>query len=280
MRQYLYKNELITLYSLLEYSKNILSRFPFSRELNWHIKCSILIFKLALDSVGLLLSSLPDSPINSQFKSFNPAIIASQGRIMIDHYISIKYLLENKNEEMLIFHELIWNQAIDFKRWNIVNNFNPNNPFLHELKERLKQNEEKIKNHPLFETLDKNMQNNCALGSSDKTHTRNQIIERSKLNSTIFWALDNHFSQFVHSTAFSTDQLALIGENLDESLQFITHLVKDIIGLFSLIILEFSYSFNIPEEDVPLGILNTLVFWQDFFQGNFEEKNISNNSNN
>lgn len=125
--KYLYKNELIILYSVFEFSKNLRAKLIIPNDADWNVKNSMLIFNQAIDSVGIILSSLPDSPINSQFKSFNPSIIAISGRILIDHYLNIIYLLCPKNKEILNFQKLVWDQSIYFKRWYLVYNFNPKN---------------------------------------------------------------------------------------------------------------------------------------------------------
>jgi len=107
--RYAYKNELITLYSLFEFLKNLQLKLVIPSEADWNVKDAILIFNQTIDSMGLVLSSLPESPIDSGYKCFSPSLVSSQGRIMIDHYLSIAYLFSAKDKEMHEFQELIWN---------------------------------------------------------------------------------------------------------------------------------------------------------------------------
>lgn len=148
--RYAYKNELITLYSLFEFLKNLQLKLVIPSEADWNVKDAILIFNQTIDSMGLVLSSLPESPIDSGYKCFSPSLVASQGRIMIDHYLSIAYLFSAKDKEMHEFQELIWNQGIDFKRWYLVSNYNPDNPELQNMRDKLEKNEIKIRNHSFF----------------------------------------------------------------------------------------------------------------------------------
>lgn len=271
--RYRYVNELITLYSLFEFSKNLLTRIRLANSATWCQKAAFLVFRQALESVGVVLSYLPDSPIQSQFKSFSPSILASQGRIMVDNFITISYLLEKKTpEQMSNLQELIWNQGIDFDRQRIVQQFNPQSSELKKLARQIKNRDRKIRNHPLFNTLDKKMQNKCAKGQNDKIYTPNEIIERNGIKSDLFWPTHNHFSQFVHSTAFATDQLVGFERDAEQSLHFIRILVTEFISLFSLTILWFSDGFGVSKEEIPLGILHTLLYWWDFFQGKYEER--------
>ncbi len=268
--KYYYKNELITLYSLFEFSKNLNIKLIVPDDAEWNVRNIMLIFRQAIDSVGVILSSLPESPIESQFKTFTPTIAASQGRILIDHYLSIAYLSSAHDQEMLEFQEMVWNQAIDFKRWQVVSTFNKDNEHLPDLEEKIKDQEEQIRIHPFFLKLDKNLRNNCAKGFKDKIFNRNDIRGKIKIVPKIFWTLDTHFSQYVHSTAYSTDQLAIFGNDINESLSFLKHFISNICGLFSLIILETCIVSGFNEKQIPLGIFGTLIFWREFFEGKDE----------
>lgn len=270
--KYLYKNELITLYSIFEFGNNLFIKLIVPDDADWNVKKSMLIFKQAIDSVGIILSSLPDSPLNSEFKSFNPSILGSQGRILIDHYITIAYLMGPKEPAMLNFQKMVWDQAIDFKRFFLVENYNPRSTELPQLKEQIKNNEKLIRENPLYEKLPKEIRNNCANGFSDKIYQRNQIKGIVNIVPKIFWTIDTHFSQYIHSTAFSTDQLALIGKDINKSFGFVKNLVAKITGLFSLILLEIIYSSDFSREQIPLGVFQTILFWKDFFEGKADEE--------
>ena len=111
------------------------------------------------------------------------------------------------------------------------------------------------------------MQNNCAKGYIEKIFERNNITGKIKIIPSVFWSIDNHFSQYVHSSAYSTDQLAIWGRDINESYRLLKTFISNIVGLFSLIILEICITSNFSTKQIPLGIFDTLVFWREFFEG-------------
>ena len=63
---------------------------------------------------------------------------------------------------------------------------------------------------------------------------------------------------------------------MNESLGFFKHLIADITGIFSLIILEIIYSSGFEIKQIPLGILDNIFYWKDFFEGR-ETENCTQN---
>jgi hypothetical protein len=55
-------------------------------------------------------------------------------------------------------------------------------------------------------------------------------------------------------------------------MKFVLTLIKDIQGVYSLVILTTLYGFGQPADVVPLNILSILLFWPAFFRGKQQEK--------
>jgi hypothetical protein len=110
------------------------------------------------------------------------------------------------------------------------------------------------------------------IGQTDKTISKEAILVLMHIVPSVFWSTNKHFSQYVHSTAFAADQLGSFGNNPQETIRFITTLVRDLAGLYSLSILSVSYGFSVAADVVPLNVLDALLFWQDFFRDTKDEK--------
>jgi len=53
--EYAYKNELITLFSLFEFSKNLYYKLIIPDDAEWNVKIIMLIFRQSVDAVGIII---------------------------------------------------------------------------------------------------------------------------------------------------------------------------------------------------------------------------------
>lgn len=268
---YKYKNELIELYSVYEFGKNLIERRKIDETAPWFVRGAVLVYQEALSATGIVLSYLPESPIPSHIKSFSPLTLASQIRILIDCYLSISYLLENKDDEKSMLQELVWEHAINSQRYRMVKQFNPDSPAISSLESKNEANRKEIEKHPLFNQLETEVRNNCLNGISDKIYTRNQLVQRLGLDEGVFWPIENHYSQFIHATAFAADQLLAIQKDPPGAIHFIYTLAANFTGFFSMNTLSLSEGLGIKPDQIPLGVFHTLLYWKDFFTGNYAE---------
>ena len=243
-----------------------------SRPLTWNERSALVLFDQSAQSVGILIGFLPESPLKGEFKSTSPSTISSIARNVMDNYLTISYLLHQHPEETRTLVKLVWEQFVDKQRYEILNTLNPSSVHLPGLQKAIEDRTRLIESDPYFPKLDKNISNNCKLGISDKIVSRNDILQYLQIVPNLFWATNNHFSQYVHSTAYAADQLEALGEAPNEALSFLITIIKDLQGLFSLSTLSVLYGFGIKSDDVPLNVLDMLLFWQDFFRGTNEER--------
>lgn len=268
---YQYKNRVLELHMLFEYARNLVSRFEVQEDAAWYQRAAVLAYQESVDTAGIALSYLPESPVQSEIKSFSPQTLASQTRILVDNYLTIGYLLADKDQEEEYLQKLVWDQAIDRKRYEMVDQFNPDNPRIDELEQSISQRKEKIQSHRLFSELDDDSQNNCSNGFRDKIYKNGEIVEKLELDEDAFWSQYKHYSQFVHSTAFASDQLEAFRRRRQGSVQFVSTMVSNLEAIFSMNTLEVSEGFGVDSNDMPLSVLNILLFWKDAMQGNVED---------
>lgn len=267
---YQYKNRVLELNMLFEYARNLVSRFEIKEDARWYQRAAVLAYQESVDTVGIGLSYLPESPVRSEIKSFSPQTLASQTRILVDNYLTIGYLLADKDQEEERLQKMVWDQAIDRKRYEMVDQFNPDNPRIEKIESAIDRRREKIKSHSLFSNLDDDSQNNCCNGFRDKIYTNNELVRKLDLDEDAFWSQYKHYSQFVHSTAFASDQLEAFRKNRQGSIQFVSTMLGNFEAIFSMNTLEVSEGFGIDSGEVPLSVLNILLFWNDAMQGNYE----------
>jgi hypothetical protein len=268
---YQYKNRVLELNMLFEYAKNLVSRFDIQDDATWYQRAAVLAYQESVDTAGIALSYLPESPVRSEIKSFSPQTLASQTRILVDNYLTIGYLLAEKDQEEASLQKLVWDQAIDRKRYEMVNQFNPNNPRIEQIEQSISQRKDKIESHALFSNLDDDSQNNCSNGFRDKIYKNGEMVERLELDDDAFWSQYKHYSQFVHSTAFASDQLEAFRRGREGGLQFVSTMVSNLEAIFSMNTLEVSEGFGVSSSEIPLSVLNILLFWKDAMQGNMED---------
>lgn len=265
------KNELILLSALFEYGQQLLSRLTTRPDLATNQRDALLIFDQSTQSAGLVLSFMPQSPYNADFKSVAVSLISQSARALMENFIAVQYLSSARTKAQLEFEELVRAQFIAQQRLQMVQQINPANPDLPTLAQQIDERKKVIQAHAIFQTLNSTLRNNCAGGFSDKTLTKQDILDTFGIEPDRFWSTYQHFSQFVHANAFAADQLASFGEKMEDTLKFLRTLTRDIVGFYSLNILALSYGFGIPQADVPLNVLDTLMFWQGFFRGGGEQ---------
>lgn len=270
---YEYKNDLISIYSIFEFGRNLLTNIPPEEYQQWNRNASYLAYHQAVTSAGVLLNYLPESPINSDFKDFGPSFVAAQGRMLKDNFISIIYLLEDVDDSVLEFKELVWDQAIARNRFMMVNQINAENERLGDIEQFMNRNEQDIRDHDFFDTLEAKIQNNCAKGFTDKIYKDNVIVDKYNIDESVFWSAYQHYSQFIHSTAFSTDQLTLFlaDQRSAEAIGFIKTQVRNYLSLLSLTSFVFIEEFKINHDIVPTTIFQEISMWFRFYQNKENE---------
>lgn len=121
----------------------------------------------------------------------------------------------------------------------------------------------KIEAHSYFPRLSKDTRNNTKNGLTDKIVSEETILRYMRIEPSTIWSASNHFSQHMHSTAYAADQLGALAADQTEDFQFSITLLKDVQGIFALVILTTLYGFGQPADVVPLNVLDVLLFWQD-----------------
>jgi len=84
---YEFKNRVLELNMLFEYAGNLISRFEIQEDAAWYQRAAVLAYQESVDTAGIALSYLPDSPVRSEIKSFSPQTLASQTRILVDNFL-------------------------------------------------------------------------------------------------------------------------------------------------------------------------------------------------
>jgi len=153
----------------------------------------------------------------------------------------------------------------------MVDQFNPDNPRIEEIEGAISERRDEIRSHSLFSELDDESQKNCSNGFRDKIYRNDEIVEMLELDEDTFWSQYKHYSQFVHSTAFASDQLEAFRRGREGSIQFVSTMVGNFEAIFSMNTLEVSEGLGVSRSEVPLSVLNILLFWNDAMQGNVED---------
>ena len=269
---YAYKNELIALYSLWEFARALLGRLQEEKTQTRQQREALLFFRQSVEDVGALLAILPHSPIGSGYKTFSVTLVSSVGRNLLDSFLSISYLMHCFPPEESSLVELVQDQFVDQTRAGLVQTFNPSSEAVAGLKTAIAERRMKIEAHSEFPSLPKDLQNNVKNGFTDKIVPKDTILGYMQIVPSIFWTSNNHFSQHIHSTAYSADQLGVLGIDPIDDERFARTLIRDIQGMCSLVILITLYGFEQPIDVVPLNILSILLFWQDYFRDTQKEK--------
>ncbi len=269
---YEYRNELISIYSLWEFARNVLARLQAERNLSRRQQEALLFFAQTINDVGALLATLPESPIGAGFKTLSVTLLCSIGRNMLDTFLSISYMLHRFTPEESSLVELVRDQFVFQTRTSIVETLNPISSALAGLKASIVERRTAIEAHHAFQGLRREIQNNAKNGFKDRIVDNEVILRYMRIVPSIFWSTNNHFSQHIHSTSYSADQLSALGNDPSEDMRFMLALLEDVQGVLSLVILTTLYGFDQPADVVPINILSILLFWQDYFRGTQEEK--------
>jgi len=180
-----YKIQLISLYSLFTYSDDLVEKLKMMKFKEWYYEEALLFFQQSIESIGIALSFLPYSPIQSQYKVFSLPTLTSIGRTVIDNLFTISYLLEDKNTEEASLQKLVWEYHIDSERLELLKTYKSKNPIIKTLEQRIKKRKEDIQKHPLYNSLEPNEKNNCLMGTSDKIYSKHKIVTNLKINEDI-----------------------------------------------------------------------------------------------
>ncbi len=203
---YTYRNEIIVVYTLWEFARSLLARLQTDKALTRQQRDALLFFRQSIEDVGALLATLPESPIGSGDKTFSVTLVSSVGRNLLDSFLSISYLLHRSTPEESSLVELVQDQFVDQTRAGIVETLNPSSDAIAGLKSSIADRRIKIEAHPGFPSLPRDILNNAKNGFTDKIVHKDTILSYLQIVPSIFWSTNIHFSQHIHSTAYSADQ--------------------------------------------------------------------------
>ena len=252
---------------MFDYGQQLLARLSSLIDLGRSQRNALHIFDQATQNAGTFLAFMPQSPVASSFKSVAPSLISNVGRSLMENYLAIEYYLRQRAPELATLESLIEDQFVDVQRIQMVCELNPDNPEVDALKQAVDARKANIRACAAFSTLNPQIANNCENGFSDRTLTKAEILQLRGIKGERFWSSYQHFSTFLHSNAFAADQLSAMGQETDQTIEFLRVMTMDIVGFYSLNVLALSYGSKIPQAEVPLNIQDTLLFWQGYFKG-------------
>jgi hypothetical protein len=267
---------LIELGAVFEHCRNVLSRVAIEEDTPWDRKAAICVFHEAVAIAGTTLSYLPGTPYDSSFKFYNPLSVAAQTRVLVDIYLTISYLLEEKSPEMSEFQELVWQQQAATAMLSMIKQANPDHEKIDEMEADVALGRKAISDHPLASSLTAEDLNNCVCGLSfGKIYKRHELVERLGLDKSTHWPLNAHTSQYIHASALAANQLEAMHVHPEEGRPFVWTLVRTLVGVFCLNALSFHVGMGIELVHVGPGVYHTMTFWRDFYMGAYLDEDDS-----
>lgn len=203
-----YKNALVQLHCLFSYCDTIILQLENQTNLKWHEKEAIIFLKEVYASLGIILNFLPESPINSGFKSFSLSNLANTGRFVYENFHTIYYLLfyiDGNTEEA---KKIVWEHHIDCKRMEILNISQSTHAELIKIQEKIDKNKIVLEEN-LFIKLHKNKKIFIE-GKTDRILDRKSVLNYTKLDIKMLESTFKHFTQFSHSTSLAQFHLLFL----------------------------------------------------------------------
>ncbi len=167
---------------------------------NWK---HIVLSKLFYDSNNLvqtILSNCKHSKYSSKYSVYEPLITGALGRILQDIYTKVIYLKTNKysSDEM----QNCWSYQIINRQLELIKfeNVIGNEQAVLKLQEEMKLLKPLIKNYQ----IDEKVKNKILEGREEKMLSTSELSQIYNFNSVKFNNYFIYFSQFSHSSAFST----------------------------------------------------------------------------
>jgi len=212
----------------------------------WYNETAFIYFQEIASAVKIVLSTFPDSSIESQIRETNHLIINSVARSLMDTSVTSYYLLRDKKEKRSKLEKLIWSLHFDHQRLRMSHTFSKDfsHPFLEHIDQSRALTESSIKSNDLFKDLDDEIKNNILCGTESKTLSTNNILTTLGINQDRHWAIYKYHSQYVHSLPFTTDQAKL--KSLDsEGFKHLTKTCLESISHYFALIISFYIQFDL-----------------------------------
>lgn len=256
-----YKNSLVELHCLFSYSETTLLQLENLSNLKWNEKEALIFLKEVYASLGIMLSFLPQSPINSSFKSYTLSNLANIGRFIYENFHTVYYLLyfiDDKTEEA---KKLVWDHHVESKRLSILDISESTNPELEKIREKVSNDKLVLKeNHFINSHKNKKL---FIEGKVDRILDRISVLNYTNLDIKRLESTFKHYSQFSHSTSLASNQLQFDIPLADEVMNLFSTFVKQISGIACLLIMPFQQTFKLELPNLYFSIFS---FWEDFFR--------------
>lgn len=242
-----YENELQDLHRLFEYSQQLMGEMLENEDKlhsEWYIYQAAFCLIACFESVGVALTFLPDSPVDSEFKAPAFTNLASSARLIHEGLYVTTYLLSEKSEEESELQSLVWQYHTERKRLAIVETFDPNNPDLDVLKNHVSNLRDNLEENQMFNALDNNKKNNILEGRTDRTMYRGEIEDLLNIDSGYLSSNFKFLSQYSHLTSYAANQVNAYGADPGSIPSGLSILVRDILCKYSLIVDRISETFE------------------------------------
>jgi len=263
-----YSDEVQDLYALFLYSQELMNKMLGKRETlhsKWYIGQAAFCFIACFESVGVALTFLPDSPLESEFEAPAFTSLASSARLIHEGLYITTYLLADKSEEESELQRLAWEYHTEKKRLIIVEAFSPEHPDLDVLRNHVAELKEAFEAHELFEGLDNNKKSNVLQGRTDRTMYRSEIEDLLNIDTSYLSSGFIFLSQYSHLTSYAANQVNAYGLQPDSIPAGLSILVRDILCKYSMIVSRLAKAFGVevPENarqliDHYVGVIEAL----------------------
>ncbi len=256
-----YKNALVELHCLYSYCDTAILQLSNLTNLKWNEKEALIFLNEVYASLGIILSFLPESPINSSFKSFTLSNLANIGRFVYENFHTVYYLLYYVDDKAEEAKRLVWEHHVESKRLEILDISESTNPELEKIREKVGRDKLILKENPFI-----NSHKNKKLfieGKVDRILDRKSVLNYTNLDIKFLESTFKHFSQFSHSTSLASNQLQFRFPLADEVMNLFSTIIKQISGITCLMIMPFQQTFKL---DLPISYFSIFSFWEDFFR--------------
>ncbi len=244
-------NIIEVLKTLKDYSKSVLEKSRQSlreseSESSWNVGFALIAFEVCIQKIEATLRIL-EHPSENSSVVINIFDICSTGRILIDGYINLKYLLNNQSEDekqlkKLAFEQYIANNTICFYEKHKKSD----NDLVNSLKHEKESRKDEIQCNPLWRELEKSK--NVLEGLEKRIYSDNRIVEGDG-----FWLAHNFFSDYVHLYPYALNQYVTLRSQIESAEILVNPMLVDLclllcICIDELAILDKTKTLNLPKE--------------------------------
>lgn len=253
---------------ICDYAISLSNRHAGKQTTSWHqIEMADVFSIVVLHYIGML-RFIPDSKFYGPTAGLAIRDISSAAalaRTVLEGYAVFLYLFVEKVDHLEAeFRKALWLYHGECERKEMLSTALPNSKRLVEVDVELQKAKNNLTNCQKFKSLSPKQQKEilkCKKAHLDKIQT---ILAKAGVSERYFASNYKYFSNFVHTTAFSVDQMVGVAKNDPDAPKFFNILAARASGFIFLCVRDFA-NLNGELEIVNQRLSNALRIWEGIF---------------